>query len=222
GSCADADVSPGEIIVDPAVLIPQQRFYRSGQLMASFSITPDSLLYGPYDEYDTSGRLLRWMHYKNGRQHGLYESYYISGQLASRHVFVDGQAHGPYSWYFENGQLMQQGRQVSGLAEGMVESYNVDGGLQSRRNYVRDRPVGPALEYYPEGQLRTFSGYDRLGQRRFYLGYDENGAVEETFGRPFLDLEASLNRYNGTFSLAFDLALPPEVEPELRLIRRRD
>lgn len=221
-NCTEQEVTDNTTDAAPAFLIPQQRFYRTGQLLAKFSITPDSLMHGLYEEYDTNGQVHRRMQYSNGSLNGEYESFYASGQLASRHVFVDGHPHGPYRWYFENGQLMQQGEKVWGRAEGQVEIYSMDGHLQSRQHYVNDQLKGAAAEYFPNGRISSFGAFDRYGARIFTIHYLENGHIDEVSGTPFLDLQAALNRFSGKFSLGFDLALPPDMLPEVRLLRRQD
>ncbi|MCB0632545.1 MAG: hypothetical protein KDD15_22555, partial [Lewinella sp.] len=64
----------------PVQLISQQRFYRSGPLLADFSITEDSLMHGPCREYDLTGNLLRLMNYKNGSLEGEYLTFFPSGR----------------------------------------------------------------------------------------------------------------------------------------------
>ena len=47
--------------------------------------------------------------YKDGTQHGPYESYHENGQLWMKTTYKDGKKHGPTEWYYKNGQLWKKG-----------------------------------------------------------------------------------------------------------------
>lgn len=203
-------------------LIPQERFYRDGRLLATYAMTADSLIQGVYQEYDTTGKLHRRMNYEGGRIHGLYEVFYASGQLASKHVYDQGYAHGPYTWYYEDGQPQQEGQKEWGKTQGPIKLYYPNGNLQSQYVYVNERRSGPAFDYYPDGKLHLFTYYDQDRDRIFYIQYREDGSQELVFGQPFADIQAEFNRLTGKFALDFNLVMPPGVVPDVKLLRRQD
>lgn len=207
---------------DPENLIPQKRFYRSGELLANYTITPDSLLYGLYEEYYLDGTVHRRINYRNGRINGSYESFHPSGNIASRHTYVDGYAHGPYFWYHKNGTLAQKGKKIWEKAEGIVEVYFPNGQLQARHNYRNERLIGSDITYLQDGSLEQFAYYDQDADRIFTINYRKDGSIWQVSGNPFSDLSAEINRFSGQFLLDFNLALPPQVKPEIRLLRRQE
>jgi antitoxin component YwqK of YwqJK toxin-antitoxin module len=202
-------------------LIPQQRFYQSGALLANFTITPDSLMEGVYEEYYLDSTVHRRIHYHDGIIDGLYESFYPSGAIASRHHYLDGYTHGPYFWYHENGTLAQQGEKIWGKVEGEVKIYHPNGQLQSLSNYRQERLTGPEFMYYPDGSLQSFAYYDQDADQILTITYRENGEVAQVFGQAFADIQADLNRFSGQFTLDFNLAVPPDTQARIRLIRRQ-
>lgn len=220
--CETAPVSSEEVRTEPTVLIPQEKLYKTRALLAKFSMTPDSLIHGDYEEFDPEGKLHRRIQYAFGSINGRYESFFPDGKTASRYRYENGHAHGPYTWYYEDGQVYQEGEKVWGKAEGEVVFYHPDGKVQSRQYYRDDRLYGPAHEYYPDGQLHLFLYFDDIGERRFYIDYDEAGNISSFVGKPFVNLEGQYNKLKGEFSLEFDLAVPPDTQPELRLLRRQE
>lgn len=219
--CAQPELTSGIEDTTPKILLPQQRFYRSGELLANYTMTPDSLLHGLYEEYYLDSTVHRRIPYEHGRINGIYESFYPSGVIASRHHYVNHYPHGPYYWYHENGQLAQRGEKTWGKAKGKLEIYYPNGEIQARRTYRDDRPIGPELTYYPDGSLQLFSYYDQDSDRSFSISYEEDGKVQQVLGNPFADLTADINRLSGKFTLAFNLAVPPDSQPKIRLLRRQ-
>ncbi|MCB0631918.1 MAG: toxin-antitoxin system YwqK family antitoxin [Saprospiraceae bacterium] len=220
-SCTDLPQEEGAVVHKaPARLIAQQRFYRSGPLLADFSMTEDSLMHGPYREYDIAGNLLRLMNYKNGSLEGEYLTFFPSGQLASRHEYESGHPNGPQLWYYDNGNIKQEMTIVYGKTEGEVRSYTREGNLQSIRNYDDERQTGSALEYFPSGSIQSFAYYDQDGDRIFYLQYSEEGKVTNVVGYPFANLSAKVNGFNGTFEFSFEPVIPLDADHQFQLLRR--
>lgn len=218
--------SQNELVSDttdstPATLLPQQRFYKDGTLLANFTITPDSLMHGLYEEYYLDGVVHRRIEYKNGIIDGLYESFYPSGAIASRHHYHQGYTNGPYYWYHENGELAQQGEKVWGKVEGKVEIYHPNGRLQSLSNYRQERLNGPEFMYYPDGNLQSYAYYDQDADQILTMTYRKDGSVAKVIGQPIADIQADLNRLSGKFSLVFNLADLPNAQAQIRLLRRQ-
>ncbi len=214
--CSDGNSSDR---VGPYNLIAQERFYDTGEILANYTITPDSLKHGLYVEYFPNGQIHRRMQYLRDQLNGLYKSFYPSGAMASQYSYVNGVAHGPYYWYHENGQLSQEGQIVWDKTDGTVKFYHPNGLLAAQRFYVNEQLLGPSLEYFAEGNIYHFSYYDLSHQRTFSVVYEKNGKIETVTGSPVANFEASVNKFKGNFTIEFDLALPTHTRSEVKLYR---
>lgn len=110
--------------------------------------------------------------YKQGKKHGLYESYehyelsyrmnYFNGRLYGNLVFFDNgilrcdinykndKPHGPYTYYYDNGNIEDKKHFIDGNLTGLVESYYNNGNIFSRKQYNN-------------GVLETSIRYDEYG-----------------------------------------------------------
>ena len=91
------------------------------------------------ESFHSTGKLQSRINYQpksgGGKQHGLSEWYYDSGQLKSKFNYKDGRVDGLAEIYFENGQLMTKLNHKDGRKDGLFESYDQDGKSQSKECY---------------------------------------------------------------------------------------
>lgn len=219
--CSQTELISEPVQPEPEQLIPQQRFYRTGELLANYTMTADSLMHGLYEEYFLDGTVHRRIRYKNGRISGTYESFHPSGTLSSKYTYAQGYAHGPYFWYHKNGKLAQRGEKVWDKAEGRVELFYPNGQLEARRTYQNEQLQGSDITFYPDGKLQSYSYYDQDADRILAISYKKDGGALHYVGNPFADLSAEFDRLSGKFLLKFNLATPPDTQPIIRLIRRQ-
>ncbi len=146
---------------------------------------------------------------KNGKKHGLFQSYYPSGRVKSEARYQEGLRVGQVTHYHEDGRVqsvdhyedMGGGRSVrttyfdnsrvvkirvhmkKGVAEGLTQLYYPNGKLKSETTYHDGYRQGPATQYYEDGKVRSlvfFKG-DRQDSlsRTFYPNGQLN--IESTY-----------------------------------------
>ena len=77
----------------------------------------------------------------NGDKHGIYKSWYESGQLFCQTSYKNGQEDGEYKLWYDNGQLTCQGPYKKGMKEGEYKSWLPSGQLFCQRTYKNGKIV---------------------------------------------------------------------------------
>ena len=102
----------------------------------------------------------------NGKEDGLYESFYhSSGKPKEKVPYSKGQRDGIGESFFETGQVMKHENFVQGKKHGLEQNFYANGKLESERCWQDDRVVedlspckpgsnGDRKEYFETGQLR--------------------------------------------------------------------
>ena len=72
---------------------------------------------------------------REGRNHGLYESFQKDGTLSSRMKYAHGELHGPYEIFHDTGWVEFRGTYKNGLMNGIWVYYLEDQSLQVVSNY---------------------------------------------------------------------------------------
>jgi antitoxin component YwqK of YwqJK toxin-antitoxin module len=91
-------------------------------------------------EYYPSGKTQRVMHFaQDGKNDGLWESYYENGKLKDHRTYIAGIETGKSADYFENGHLSKFTTFVDGKETGLVATYFENGQLQGRRCWQQGR-----------------------------------------------------------------------------------
>ena len=195
-----------------SILIPKKTYYTSGELKTEFFINQDSLKEGRYQEFLPDGKLVRIIEYEEGRPHGDYITFHLTGGTSSQHHYQYGLPEGPYFWYYPNSQIRQQGIKVNGHDHGHAKSFFENGALKSLINYHMGEKYQTSLWYFPNGQLQRFAFYGRLGQKCFQIDWNKNGEIQYLMGKPIADLQVKTDDFKRQVRLGFIPACPPQSE----------
>lgn len=106
-----------------------------------------STLYSP-----TDGVLLEEIGWKAGKIHGIYKTYYTTGQLRISMNYVNGKMHGNFACYHLNGQLWNQGQYTNDLKTGTWTRYNEDGNIIKIETLENGHAVRTILGFATPGQ----------------------------------------------------------------------
>ena len=112
---------------------------------------------GVVEELYCNGQLKSRRNSKNGKWHGLCETFY--NHEINPFILLD---HIKFRTHYSNGKL-----------QGLWEEFNENGQLKSKRNFNNGKQHGPCEEFYQNGQLRyrvNFNDHDRDGRpwEKFY------------------------------------------------------
>lgn len=89
--------------------------------------------------------------YKLNNRHGLYQTFHVSGQLASEVIYVDDLRQGLYKAYYANGNLAHKVNYIDGLARGLCLYYHNNGNISRQLYYKDSHPYGKAVLYDTDG-----------------------------------------------------------------------
>jgi antitoxin component YwqK of YwqJK toxin-antitoxin module len=90
---------------------------------------------GKYVEYySTNGQKKSETSYKDGKQNGLFTSWYENGKMKSEANYSDGEVNGLFSWWYENGQKMSETDYIDGKANGVTIEWDENGQKKSETN----------------------------------------------------------------------------------------
>ena len=87
----------------------------------------EGILNGKYEEFSSSGVVLKQCFYKNGRRHGEYKEWNSSRQLKLKCNYYNGDLDGQYIKYHYNGRLEESGKYKYGLQVGEWKYWNENG-----------------------------------------------------------------------------------------------
>ena len=122
----------------------QNQNYREGKKWGSFEV-----YYGNKDYSQLKSK----SEYEDGKETGLWLSYYQDGQLKGKLNFEAGKLDGPWESYYENGQLKEKGRYKEDRLNGLYEGYYPNGQLSSKSGMVKGERDGFHEAYKNNGEL---------------------------------------------------------------------
>jgi antitoxin component YwqK of YwqJK toxin-antitoxin module len=85
--------------------------------------------------FHENGALFSQSHYKEGKVHGLAQSWYDDGQRLSTTTYVNGVREGLCTYWHANGKKKEQFISVNGTAEGEVKTWDEKGKSNARFMY---------------------------------------------------------------------------------------
>lgn len=121
--------------------------------------------------------------------HGLYVSYYLSGQVESRGQFTNNETSGVWDFYYETGKLKMRGILFKGANYGMWE-YFFESGQKSMEGIINGKNrEGEWRMYYENGKLKEEGEYKNNKHVGEWKSYFEDGVLkgsveyEDDYGR---------------------------------------
>ena len=155
-----------------------------GLIYKKFSTAPFSGSVSPTSEYPSRGS------FKDGKRHGLWETFHQNGLISSRGNYNNGKLVGIWKYYdqsgvmkqdedygeglsetyHENGQISQKGNYKDGNYEGLWMFYHENGKLRKKGNFKDGKQVGLLEQYEMDGQLRLKVYVNEDGSYEIYNG----------------------------------------------------
>jgi len=118
-------------------------YAQSGEIVSAESYL-NNVLHGKSVYYYKEGQLLenklqveRRVNFLDGKQHGLYQTYFYNGKLKQEGHFVNGKKQGKWSEYSINGQLFAQMNYKDDFLHGWVSAFDQKGQLKRKAFYLR-------------------------------------------------------------------------------------
>lgn len=123
-----------------------------GELMVALDPGPRN---GPFKFCQHNGQVVRKGANKDGKQHGLYESYHSNGQLHYKHVYRNGvRQDGPLIAFHKNGTVQRKTVISKGKIHGVAKFYGRDGLITSEGPYNYGKKHGIFKYYAKDGSLK--------------------------------------------------------------------
>ena len=200
--------------------------------------------HGP-DRTVENGKTTLVVHYRNGKLHGLRQSFDFTESLLEEESFRDNKKHGPYRRFYPSGTLEEEGHWIEDQKHGVWAQYYQDGSLKCRFTWKQGRLHGPAtvqtnlVKYglawsdnqvfnyqliYSEGRLVTLDGRivdDPLG-KQLVEGWVGSRRIVEVLEQPLglIERDLPVSHIAQTISRSFLLPAfvdPLHVDPDLRV-----
>lgn len=124
--------------------------YRWGNDGLIYNINNDKLFTG--NVRDTSNVIIEFQ-VVNGKKNGLFESYYLDGQIEKSGFILNDNNEGLWEYYYPNGQLESEG------------------------NFDNNLPEGKWISYYSNGNKKCEGSYKQGKQDKVWIYYDGEGNV---------------------------------------------
>jgi antitoxin component YwqK of YwqJK toxin-antitoxin module len=110
---------------------------------------------GKYEEYySTNGQKKSETNYQDGKQNGLFTSWYENGQKKSETNYIDGKVNGLYSLWYENGQKKTEINYKDDEINGLFTWWYENGQKMSETNYIDGKVNGVTIEWDENGQKK--------------------------------------------------------------------
>lgn len=129
---------------------------------------------------------------KNGKENGIFNSFFVNGNLKIQGQFSDGKMEGEWKYYYNNSKLQAVGSfnsgngtdisEMSGIPRngrsGNWKFYDEDGQLKSEYNYISGQLNGVVKEFYPNGKIEEELLYQNGNLNGLQRGYYSNGKIK--------------------------------------------
>ena len=130
--------------------------------------------------YHTSHQLATYTEYLNGKKHGLYQSWFSSGQRSFSGYYLEGRRHGHSASWWTNGCLRTESNFVRGTAHGIQQAWYQSGALFRVIRLVDGKEEGLQQAWRENGKL--YSNYEAkngriYGLKRAHLCYQLSDEV---------------------------------------------
>jgi antitoxin component YwqK of YwqJK toxin-antitoxin module len=139
--------------------------------------------------YYPSGQLEREWNVAMGKRDGKYTAWYKNGKIEQEGNYKDGRPSGPWREYWENGNLKQL-KATSG-AEDTISNYYENGKIKNRTYYQGHSRHGDYYAYDSSGRVQTYKHFTKGEQDSMQVGYYPSGKKAELLRFKGRDKEGS-------------------------------
>lgn len=112
-------------------------------------------------ENGIQGKVKKEVHYKDGKFHGMYITYFENGQVESEQNYVMDQKDGLSKYYYDDGKLFYTENYDKGVLNGQIKRLYKNGNIWMVQKFKKGEPTGVWEEYYPEGMIRYEGEYKK-------------------------------------------------------------
>lgn len=138
-------------------------FYSKDQLLKKGIIDNAGLEQGIWEFYYLSGELKSKGAYTNGNRTGKWTFYFRNGKTEQEGFYDDnGKYTGLWKWYYENGNILRSEEFRRGVEDGDLAEYNIDGKVITQGEYIEGEKEG---EWFYELNDHREEGKYRYGLR---------------------------------------------------------
>lgn len=121
----------------------QENLQYRGRMTERLAYSPNSE--APYTGWvkaiHRNGETKELIHFRNGKEDGLWVSWYPTGQKELEIHFKSGEQHGPYFIWHDNGQMQLKAEFKNGKFDGLVTTWDEDGTKIDSIRYKEGEPV---------------------------------------------------------------------------------
>jgi antitoxin component YwqK of YwqJK toxin-antitoxin module len=143
--------------------ITATEIYKNGVLLSKGVIDEEGLYQGMWEFYYLNGNIRSKGEYKDGNKFGKWKYYFTSGKLEQEGAYdQNGKFSGEWKWYYENGNLLRREEYRRGIEDGNFEEYTSSGEIITKGEYFDGEKEGSWLYQLNDHKE---SGEYRYGQR---------------------------------------------------------
>ena len=137
------------------------------------------LRHGRCESYEL-GQLSAIHEFKNGKRHGLWETYGPRKVTFFHGRFVEDEPDGWHVWRFANNKRESEYHYDKGIKSGHWRDFYDNGALKIERTYVNDQIVGEVRCYYDTGVLALSANYNAGNEDGSRFEYYANGTLKRS------------------------------------------
>ena len=131
---------------------------------------------GKYEEYySTNGQKKSETNYIDGKQNGLFISWYENGRKENEENYEDGKQDGLATIWYENGQKKSETNYINGKVNGLYSLWYENGQKKTEINYKDGEVNGLFTWWYENGQKMSETNYIDGKVNGLTIEWDENG-----------------------------------------------
>ncbi len=134
--------------------------------------------HGLFESFFESGQVKQKFQYKQNMRSGLCETYYENGKLKERENYKDDKLNGISEEFWENGKLKFKNNFINDFLDGLYEVFDEKGTLRSKRFYKMGKKDGLSEQYYENGNLWNKGFYKNDYQDGIWVSYNEDGSLK--------------------------------------------
>lgn len=125
-----------------------------------------------------NGKIQRTGNYSQGKQVGVWLSYYADGTLESRCYFNDeGNLEGQQIFYWRNGNVNYVEYYVNGLKDGPKTVYYYNGRTHIHQQWLNGTMHGLSIVYYESGSPKKISVFENGLPSGSVTKFNEDGSI---------------------------------------------
>ena len=144
----------------------------------------DGIAYLKGTETPYTGKQIGWhengkkeaeLNWRNGMQHGLFESWYDNGTNRAKGNWKEKKKEGLWVYWYESGQRKQEGTFKDGKQNGLVKEWFENGQISQEGNWKDDKKNGSIVFWYENGQKEEEGTYIMDKTDGLYITWHKNG-----------------------------------------------